>query len=166
MSIYICPACQSEYDEDYGFCHKCGARLAEKEKNNPALSLGDANAISGGVSINQSKNITSHDTHYHTTTVLERVKSESELKLDATNQLRANSPLEVVIDVYDISGRHLWSHNESGTYSGNTLTVDWNLTTSAGSRLHTGVYLYRVQLSCEGSSYASKANKLIVLTHK
>jgi hypothetical protein len=49
---------------------------------------------------------------------------------------------------------------------GNTLTVDWNLTTSAGSRLHTGVYLYRVQLSCEGSSYASKANKLIVLTHK
>ena len=79
---------------------------------------------------------------------------------------RANSPLEVVIDVYDISGRHLWSHNESGTYSGNTLTVDWNLTTSAGSRLHTGVYLYRVQLSCEGSSYASKANKLIVLTHK
>ena len=91
MSKYICPACQSEYDEDYGFCHKCGARLAEKEKNNPALSLGDANAISGGVSINQSKNITSHDTHYHTTTVQERVKSESELKLDATNQLRAKA---------------------------------------------------------------------------
>ena len=91
MSKYICPACQSEYDEDYGFCHKCGARLVEKEKNNPALNLGDANAISGGVSINQSKNITSHDTHYHTTTVQERVKSESELKLDATNQLRAKA---------------------------------------------------------------------------
>ena len=53
MSIYICPACQSEYDDDYGFCHKCGGRLVEKEKNNPALNLGDANAISGGVSINQ-----------------------------------------------------------------------------------------------------------------
>ena len=79
---------------------------------------------------------------------------------------RANSPMEVVIDVYDISGRHLWSHSESGTYSGNTLTVDWNLTTNAGSRLHTGVYLYRVQLSSEGSSYTSKANKLIILTHK
>ena len=61
MSKYICPACQSEYDEDYGFCHKCGARLAEKEKNNPALSLGDANAISGGVSINQSKNISTQE---------------------------------------------------------------------------------------------------------
>ena len=90
MSIYICPACQREYDEDYGFCHECGGRLVEKEKNDPALNLGDANAISGGVSINQSKNITSHDTHYHTTTV-ERVKSESELKLEATNQLRAKA---------------------------------------------------------------------------
>ena len=58
---------------------------------NPALNLGDANAISGGVNINQSKNITSHDTHYHTTTVQERAKSESELKLDATNQLRAKA---------------------------------------------------------------------------
>jgi hypothetical protein len=77
-----------------------------------------------------------------------------------------NSPLEVIIDVYDISGRHLWSHNESGTYSNNTLTVDWDLTTNSGSRLNTGVYLYRVQMSSEGSSYASKAKKLIVLTRK
>ena len=77
-----------------------------------------------------------------------------------------NSPLEVIIDVYDISGRHLWSHNESGTYSSNTLTVDWDLTTNSGSRLNTGVYLYRVQMSSEGSSYASKAKKLIVLTRK
>ena len=79
---------------------------------------------------------------------------------------RVNSPLDVVIDVYDISGRHLWSHSESGTYSGNTLTVDWNLTTNSGSRLGTGVYLYRVQLSSDGSSFVSKANKLIVLTYK
>lgn len=76
---------------------------------------------------------------------------------------RANSPMDVIIDVYDISGRHLWSHNESGTYSSNTLTVDWNLTTDGGRRLNTGIYLYRVQLSSEGSSYASKAKKLIIL---
>ena len=76
---------------------------------------------------------------------------------------RANSPLDVIIDIYDISGRHLWSHNETGTYPDNTLTIDWDLTTSGGSRLGTGVYLYRVQLSSEGSSYASKAKKLIIL---
>ena len=79
---------------------------------------------------------------------------------------RANSPLDVIIDVFDISGRHLWSHNESGTYPDNTLTIDWDLTTNSGSRLSTGVYLYRVQMSNEGSSYASRAKKLIVLTRK
>ena len=79
---------------------------------------------------------------------------------------RANSPMDVVIDVYDISGRHLWSHSESGTYSNNTISIPWDLSTNSGSRLNTGVYLYRVQLSSEGSSYTSKANKLIILTRK
>ena len=87
----ICPNCQEVFDESHGFCSNCGSRLVDNVDVNPALNLGDANAISGGVSINQSKNITSHDTHYHTTTVQERVKSESELKLDATNQLRTKA---------------------------------------------------------------------------
>ena len=87
----ICPNCQEVYDDSHGFCSNCGSRLVDNVDTNPALNLGDANAICGGVSINQSKNITSHDTHYHTTTVQERVKSESELKLDATNQLRTKA---------------------------------------------------------------------------
>ena len=87
----ICPNCQEVFDDSHAFCSNCGSRLIDNVDVNPALNLGDANAISGGVSINQSKNITSHDTHYHTTTVQERVKSESELKLDATNQLRAKA---------------------------------------------------------------------------
>ena len=76
---------------------------------------------------------------------------------------RANSAMDVVLDIYDVSGRHLWSHKESGTYSGNALHIDWDLRTDEGRRLQTGVYLYRVQLSSEGSGYASKAKKLIVL---
>lgn len=87
----ICPNCQEVFDDSHGFCSNCGSRLVDNVDVNPALKLGDANAISGGVSINQSKNITSHDTHYHTTTVQERAKSESELKLDATNQLRTTA---------------------------------------------------------------------------
>ena len=87
----ICPNCQEVFDDSHAFCSNCGSRLIDNVDVNPAFNLGDANAISGGVSINQSKNITSHDTHYHTTTVQERVKSESELKLDATNQLRAKA---------------------------------------------------------------------------
>ena len=76
---------------------------------------------------------------------------------------RAGSEMEVVIDIFDISGRHLWTHSQSGTYGGNTLTIDWDLTTDGGRGLHTGVYLYRIRLSSEGSGYASKAKKLIVL---
>ena len=89
----ICPICKQVHDDDEVFCgFGCGVRLIPMDEDvNPALNLGDANAISGGVSINQSKNITSHDTHYHTTTVQERAKSESELKLEASNQLRAKA---------------------------------------------------------------------------
>ena len=89
----ICPICKQVHDDNEVFCgFGCGVRLIPMEEDvNPALNLGDANAISGGVSINQSKNISSHDTHYHTTTVQERVKSESELKLEASNQLRAKA---------------------------------------------------------------------------
>ena len=87
----ICPNCLEIFDDNHGFCSSCGSRLIDNVESNPALNLGDANAISGGVNINQSKNITSHDTHFHSTTVHERTKSDSELKLDAANQLRAKA---------------------------------------------------------------------------
>lgn len=82
----ICPNCKEIYYDDEEFiCGSCGVNLVEMtEKPNPTLHLGDANAISGGVSINQSKNITSHDVHYHT--VQERNKSEKELLQDRQNQ--------------------------------------------------------------------------------
>ena len=56
--------------------------------------------------------------------------------------------------------------NESGVSTSCAYTVDWNLTTSNGNRLETGVYLYRVNISCEGSHKASKARKLIVVGNK
>ena len=93
----ICPNCQEVFDDSHGFCSNCGSRLVDNVDVNPALNLGDANAISGGVNINQSKNVTSHDTHYHTTTIQERSKSDSELKLDATNQLRAKAE-EIMVE--------------------------------------------------------------------
>ena len=86
-----CPNCLEIYDDNHGFCSNCGSRLVDHFEDlvsDPVLNLGDANAISGGVNINRSKNITSHDTHYHSTTVHERTKSDSELRLEAINQLR------------------------------------------------------------------------------
>ena len=79
---------------------------------------------------------------------------------------RRGCEMDVILDVFDFAGRHLWSYSESGLSTDNMYTVDWNLTIDGGRRLQTGVYLYRVRVSSEGSSYASKTKKLIILTHK
>jgi len=79
---------------------------------------------------------------------------------------RINSAMDVVIDVFDISGRHLWSHAETGVYDSNAILVDWDLSMSGGGRLSTGVYLYRVRVRADGSSYATKAKKLVIFNNK
>ena len=76
---------------------------------------------------------------------------------------RAGSVLDVELDIFDMSGRQLWNYSESGTSTGNTYTLNWNLTIDGGRKLQTGVYLYRVRISSDGSSQASKAKKLIVV---
>ena len=79
---------------------------------------------------------------------------------------RTCSDIDVVLDVFDFSGRHLWSHTENGVPLDNSYTIDWDLTIDGGRRLQTGVYLYRIRIASDGSTYASKAKKLIILTHK
>ena len=76
---------------------------------------------------------------------------------------RTGSEMDVKLELFDTSGRHLWTHTESGVPTDQAYTLDWNLTTDGGSRLNTGLYLYRVSISSDGSSYASKAQKLIIL---
>lgn len=70
--------------------------------------------------------------------------------------------INVIIDVFDLSGKLLWQHEENGVSSGNAYTVAWDLMLNNNTKLQTGVYLYRVRLSCNGSSQVSKAKKLIV----
>ena len=74
----------------------------------------------------------------------------------------AGCPVDVTIDVFDMSGRQLWTYRESGTQVG-SFSVDWNLTTSNGQRLQTGVYLYRVRIASDGSQMATKSRKLVVV---
>ena len=82
------------------------------------------------------------------------------------NHDRTGSPLDVVIEVFDMSGRQLWSHSESGVPSDSSYTTKWDLTIDGGRRLQTGVYLYRVLISNDGSTQASKAKKLIIVGNK
>jgi len=79
---------------------------------------------------------------------------------------RAGSQLDIQLDVYDTAGRQLWRHTESGVASGNTYTMDWDLTVSGGRPLMTGVYIYRISVSSNGGAQASQAKKLIVLGNK
>ena len=76
---------------------------------------------------------------------------------------RAGSEVDVELEVFDTSGRLLWRKSETGIPTDHTYTIDWDLTTGSGSRLKTGVYLYRVLISNNGSSKASQTKKLIVL---
>ncbi len=79
---------------------------------------------------------------------------------------RIGSNVGAVLDIFDMSGRHLWSQDAEAVPSDNTMSIGWDLTMGNGNRLGTGVYLYRVRLNCEGGSYASKAKKLIILSNK
>jgi hypothetical protein len=72
----------------------------------------------------------------------------------------------VRLDIFDTSGRHLWTHQENGVSTDNSYQIDWDLTVDGGRRLLTGLYLYRVSISSDGSSYVSKAKKLIVKTQR
>jgi len=81
------------------------------------------------------------------------------------NHDRTGSELDVDIEVYDLAGRMMWNHSESGVSSGSAYTVQWDLTTSSGYPIHTGVYVYRVKIASDGSSKVSKAKKLIVLNN-
>ncbi|MBQ4450009.1 MAG: type IX secretion system sortase PorU [Prevotella sp.] len=73
--------------------------------------------------------------------------------------------LNLEIDIMDTSGRLLWSASERGTATTNTIAYKWNLTTDSGARLNTGIYLYRIKLSSNGSSYASKTQKILVINN-
>jgi hypothetical protein len=71
--------------------------------------------------------------------------------------------MNIKLELFDTSGRHLWTHSENGVPTDQAYTMDWNLVTDGGRRLNTGLYLYRVSISSDGSSYTSKAQKLIIL---
>jgi hypothetical protein len=79
---------------------------------------------------------------------------------------RIDTEMNIHLQIFDMSGRLLWEQDETGTPSSNSYSVDWDLTTGNGAKLGTGIYLYRIQISSDGSSYASKAKKLIIMSNK
>jgi len=76
---------------------------------------------------------------------------------------RPGADLDVTIDIFDMSGRQLHQISQTVASGTSTSTVTWDLSTDNGSRLQTGVYLYRVGIVSDGSKKVTKAKKLVVL---
>ena len=81
------------------------------------------------------------------------------------NHDRSNTEVDVVVDIFDMSGRQLWKRVQTGIPTDGVVVIDWDLRIGGGSRLRTGVYIYRIQLSGNGGTSASCANKLIILSN-
>ena len=79
---------------------------------------------------------------------------------------RVGSNMDIILDIFDMAGHHLWQHAEHATPVDNSYTINWDLCVDGGRRLHTGVYLYRVRISSNGSGQTSKAKKLIIISNK
>ena len=75
---------------------------------------------------------------------------------------RSSTEADVVLEIFDTSGRAIYKRLEKGVATDGTMVIDWDLSVSGGSRLRTGVYIYRIQMNGNGGS-ASYANKLIIL---
>lgn len=70
------------------------------------------------------------------------------------------------IDVYDFAGRRLWTTTETGSSNSAVYSIPWNLCTSAGGRLGSGVYLYRCTVQSGESRKVSDTQKIIILNNK
>ncbi|MEA4981399.1 MAG: type IX secretion system sortase PorU [Paludibacter sp.] len=71
---------------------------------------------------------------------------------------RPETVLGTTVEIFDISGRKIWSKSQS--------TVDnitWNLVTDSGVKAKTGIYFYRVNIKTQNSDTYSKTNKMLVV---
>ncbi len=84
---------------------------------------------------------------------------------------RPDAMLTVQIDIYDLSGRLLWSDHTRGRADMYvTAPVTWNLTDNAGHRVPRGIYVYRATVMSEASgetpaSAASISKRLAVRSY-
>lgn len=75
---------------------------------------------------------------------------------------RPESEVSVTLEVFDFSGRILWNHTEQVMSADNTYTYTWNLRSSSGQPLASGIYLYRIIVASPTGQSASKAQKMLI----
>ena len=82
---------------------------------------------------------------------------KTETKIVITND-RPETILSTTVEIFDISGRKIWSFSQSGADN-----ISWNLISNNGLRVKTGIYFYRVSIKTKNSDSTSKTNKMLVV---
>lgn len=73
------------------------------------------------------------------------------------------SVCEYLIEVFDFTGRRIWSHHDTNSSSTGQFAVYWNLSVGGGyGKVGRGVYLYRATIQTGESKRVTKSKKLIV----
>ena len=75
---------------------------------------------------------------------------------------RPENEMTVTFEVFDLSGRMLWSRSEQIVSASNSYTYTWDLRSTSGRSLGTGVYLFRVVLSSPAGRSESQTQKLLI----
>ena len=71
--------------------------------------------------------------------------------------------VECRIEVFDLNGRRVWiSDRNASTDVMASITVPWDLCTSAGARVPRGIYLYRATVTSPDGTSATRTRKLAV----
>lgn len=76
---------------------------------------------------------------------------------------RPENEVQVCVEIFELSGRRVWMHQEQVVTPDNQYSIDWNLCNNSGQPLNTGVYLYRTTIASTSGESVSQTHKLVIL---
>ncbi len=72
--------------------------------------------------------------------------------------------IESTIHVFDISGRPVWNHTETGSSDlMSAYEIPWDLISESGSNLQPGVYIYKATIKTPNGTESTNAKKMIIV---
>lgn len=76
---------------------------------------------------------------------------------------RPDELVNVVLRVFDLSGRELWNYDTDIYPTDNSTQItSWDLKTGSGQTLQRGVYLFKVEVESSSGKMSSKSKKMII----